>query len=285
MKQKGFALLFLFLCVLARTQAQESPVTQGAPLILFNSFSTIGISPDETRLFKTLIQSYLAEMGELFFNSEEAESPEASSSNADSLRNFMDISINASIKLDHDGPIFNLEITRGSGTTYSLSSAYKTTGELALKARSFLESAFALGAEQQKQAEAKPETLNEQQIIGTWKGENGIEMINLQRRGRGIAFFSSGAQMMLSYSIDNNTLKVRQVSPNSEGYYQPRPLEEARYLAAGAEPMVWVLSMYHNGTALSGTRQATAVKMEFDEVMELAHGGDIRQVQWTKINH
>jgi len=183
--------------------------------------------------------------------------------------------------------MFLLEITNvRTGETYSLSSIYKNTGELALKARSILEAAFAQTMEPEKPAAISPETLYESLVIGTWRGESGIEMVNLQRGGRGVAFFSSGAQMVLSYSIVDNTLKVWQVSPNSERFYYPLPYFAATHLANGAEPMQWELTLYQKGSVLSGVRQATAVRMDFGQIVgELVHGGDVRQVQWTKVSH
>ena len=275
MKQKKFAFILLISVSILRIEAQETK-----PLIQLDDISTLGISSEESRLIKTLITSYLSEMGELI-NYLEQEPP----LDNDTSRP-VDYTIKGNIRMEHDGHVFLLEITNvRTGETYSVSSVYKSTGELALKARSVIENAFAGTMEPEKQGQINPESINESLVIGTWRGEAGIEMINLQRNGRGVAFFSSGAQMVLSYSIADNILRIWQVSPNSERYYYPLPLFAARQLAAGAEPMVWELTLFQKGTVLSGVRQATAVRMEFEQVGELVHGGDVRQVQWTKTNH
>jgi hypothetical protein len=268
MRKSVFAFL---LCSLSffRMDAQEAK-----PLILLNDFSTQGISSEESRLIQALFASYLSEMGELINDNEGAATHPP------------DYSVNATIRPEQDGYIFMVEITNvRTGETHSESSVHKSTGELVLKARSILETAFVETVEPGKLARFIPEIISESRITGTWKGEAGIAMINLQRGGRGVAFFSSGAQMALSYTIAENTLKVRQESPNSERFYYPLPLYAARHLAEGAEPMVWELSLYQKGTVLSGIRQATAVRMEYGQVGELVYGGDIRQVNWTKAGH
>jgi len=247
---------------------------EAKPLILLNDFSMLGISSEESLLIHDLVVSYLSELGELINDNEGAATHPP------------DYSINAAIYQEQDGYIFLVKITNvRTGETHSASSAHKSTGELALKARSVLETAFAETVEPEKLAQFSPELISESRITGTWKGEAGVAMINLQRGGRGVAFFSSGAQMVLSYVIAGNTLKIRQESPNSERFYYPLPLYAARHLAEGAEPMVWELSLYQRGTVLSGIRQATAVRMEYGQVGELVYGGDIRQVQWTKVGH
>ena len=284
MKQKYFAFIILCFFSIPRIGAEDAK-----PLIRLNNFSTLGISSEESRLIQSLFTSYLSDMGELLpyiENHHEQPSPASTVSQSGERPRPVDYTINGTIRLEQDGHIFQLEITNvRSGEIYSVSSIYKTTGELALKARSILETAFAESIESDKQVQISPESINESYVIGAWKGEAGIEMINLQRGGRGVAFFSSGAQMVLSYSIHNNTLRVWQVSPNSERFYYPLPLYAAIHLAEGAEPMIWELSLFNRGTILSGVRQATAVRMEFEKVGELVHGGDIRQVQWTKVSH
>jgi len=272
------------LCSLSffRMDAQEAK-----PLILLDDFSTPGISSEESRLFQALVISYLSELGELISNLEQPPAPDTKPyRNEDAEAHPPDYSVNATIRPEQDGYIFLVEITNvRTGETHSASSAHKSTGELALKARSVLETAFEETVEPEKLARFSPEPIIESRITGTWKGEAGVAMINLQRGGRGVAFFSSGAQMALSYVIAGNTLKVRQESPNSERFYYPLPLYAARHLAEGARPIVWELSLYQKGTVLSGIRQATAVKMEYGQVGELVHGGDLRQVQWTKVGH
>jgi hypothetical protein len=141
-----------------------------------------------------------------------------------------------------------------------------------------LEAAFILPADGRPDP-VPAENITESRIMGSWKGESGIEMIRLYRGGRGMAVFSSGAQMALSYAIEDNVLTVRQVSPNSERYYYPLPYETARALSAGAEPMIWELRLYGRGSVLRGFKTVTGFHRDGDET-ELVP--EIRAVEWTK---
>jgi hypothetical protein len=259
--------------------------SQEKPLIKFNPLFIEGIGQEESLFIESLIQSYLSDIGILADPGDDAYSGETET--ADSARRLPDYTINGSIHLERDGCVFLLEISNiRTDETYSVSSVYKSTGELALKARSILETAFSPGGKgPEKKPETLPEHMTENLIAGTWKGETGIEIIRLRHGGQGVAIFSSGAQMLLSYTIEDNTLKIWQISPNSERFYHPLPFNVAKQLAAGAEPMSWELSLYANGTVLGGLKLATGVRLNQGEVVELLPGGDVREVIWTKIGH
>ena len=84
-------------------------------------------------------------------------------------------------------------------------------------------------------------------------------MIRLQAGGLGAAFFSSGARMNLKYTIENNTIKISQTSPNNERFYHPYPPVIARQLSDMASPMHWELMLYSGGTRLKGTKTSTEI--------------------------
>jgi hypothetical protein len=129
--------------------------------------------------------------------------------------------------------------------------------------------------------ESLPLALNEGGVLGTWRGEPGIEMIRLLQTGRGIAIFSSGASMVLAWTINNNILTVRQISPNSERFYHPLPFVVAQRLAAEAAPMVWELRLYENGNILRGSKTSTGIRYEGNAVIELIPN-EIRSTEWIK---
>jgi hypothetical protein len=286
MRRKRFAfwLVLVFLCY--GIEAQESK-----PLIQLNPFFIEGIGVEESRLIVSLVQSYLSDIGKVVSHtvpgSLNQQPPDSAESGPKAASRYSaDYTINGAIRMDPDGHVFLLEIMNTkTGETYTVSSVHKTTGELALKARSILESAFAARElEFEKKPSSIPERLSEQMVTGAWKGEAGIEAIYLLERGRGLAIFSSGAQMVLSYAIEKNGLKIWQISPNSERYYYPLPQHIARQLAQGAEPMVWELSLYQDGT-LGGIKFATGIRLVSEELVELIPGGDVREVTWTRANH
>ena len=258
--------------------AQES-----RPVIRFSPFYTQGIGIEETRFIESLIQSYLSDVGELvnFFDSIP---PESLSDGLfpNSLLKAPDYVLSGSIYLDRDYRIFTLEIhnTHTKETTRT-TTVHKTASDLVLKARSLVESVFnppnqtakgAAPAEADQSAPERPENITENAIAGTWRGDLGVEMIRLQQGGRGVAFFSSGAQMPLTYTIEDNTLKVKQNCPNVERFYYPLPYGVAQQLSAEADPMYWELLLYSGGTHLRGVKISTEAKIERNILVELLPG-------------
>ena len=262
------------------------------PVIRFSPFYTQGIGIEETRFIESLIQSYLSDVGELvnFFDTTPPQSPSDGLLPGSSLK-APDYVVSGSIYLDRDYRIFTLEIhNTHTGETTSTTTVHKTASDLVLKARSLVESVFnpsaqsAKGppsAETDQTAAERPENITESSIVGTWRGDLGIEMIRLQQGGRGVAFFSSGAQMNLSYTIEGNTLKVKQNCPNVERFYYPLPYEVAQQLSAEAEPMYWELLLYSGGTHLKGTKVSTEAKIEGNALVELLPGTS-RDSVWVR---
>ena len=271
-----------------------SGAQEAKPVIRFSPLYTQGIGIEETRFIETLIQSYLSDAGEVInFFDNSIPSPSFSSGGTfpDSWTKTPDFVVSGSIYLDRDSRIFTLEIHNTStGDTSRSTTVHKTSSDLALKARSLVESVIAAplqvakGTSQNEILHERgedPELITENSITGTWRGETGIEMIRLQQGGRGIAFFSSGAQMNLSYVIEDNTLKVKQNSPNSELFYYPLPYGVAKQLSAEADPMYWELFLYSGGSSLKGVRVSTEAKMEGATMVELLPG-TTRDSQWTR---
>jgi hypothetical protein len=254
------------------------------PVIRLMPFSTAGIGADEERLLDSLIRSYLSDFGEvissfpdndgLFISgnvfAENGSSPE-------SLTAIPHYTVSGSLRMEQDVRVLDINVDdAASGEAKSYSYSYKSAGELALKTRSMLENAFVAPPER-RQDPVPAETINENRIMGSWKGETGIEMVRLYRGGRGMAIFSSGAQMALSYAVENNTLIVRQVSPNSERYYYPLPLERARALSAAAPPMIWELRLSRRGSVLRGFKSTAGFSADGNGIIP-----EIRDVEWTR---
>ncbi|GHU96559.1 hypothetical protein FACS189479_10120 [Spirochaetia bacterium] len=269
MKKGLFILVLTMVFFSFPLSAQETK-----PLIKLMPIFSQGIGTEETRLIESLVQSYLSDFGEVINHTG------SSPSNPDSEP--VDFTFTGSIYLERDSAIFMLEIDKtATGENASFTMTSKSIGELVLKAHSLVETAFASEAERVTLRESLPLDLKETAVLGTWQGEPGIEMIRFQRMGRGIAIFSSGAQMALSWGIEDNILKVRQTSPNAERYYHPLPYGIAQQLAAEAEPMVWELSLYNNGSTLRGFKTLTGVRYEEKIVTELIPK-EIRNVEWTR---
>jgi hypothetical protein len=253
-----------------------SGAQEAKPLIRFSPFYTNGISLEEIRFVESLIQSYLADFGEVVNHFDDV-SGGSGELFPGSLTKVPDYVLTGSIYLENDARIFTLEIhNTQTGETSRFTSTHKTSSDMVLKARSLVETVFSssggsgvLSGGEGSLREEEPETITESAVTGTWRGESGIEMIRLQEGGRGIAFFSSGVRMSLSYTIENNTLKVKQSSPNTERYYYPLPYEAASRLSAEAGPMTWEFLLYAGGTHLKGFRRSAGARIEGDTIVEL----------------
>jgi hypothetical protein len=240
------------------------------PVIRFIPFAIEGLGPEEARFISTLIQSYVTDIGNVDQREE-----------ADMVRG-PDFIISGSITVGQDSRILNIKIVKNeTGETVHHTSIHKTTTDLTLKAHSLVEAAFSAGFDGTFQEEEKREILTEAKILGTWRGDTGVEIIRLRRGGTGIAILSSGVQMNLVYRIEDNTLKVIQTSPNMERFYHPMPLNIARELSVRAEPWQYELFLYDAGMVLRGIKTSTDVRYEDTRIMEFIPGS-VREAEWTK---
>jgi len=275
-KKHRLMLALLFIHFLAIAQ-------EARPVIRFTPFVTQGISNEEARFIESLIQSYVSDAGELVLNYDDIP-PDAYISGggllSGSWNKTPDYILSGSISLERNTRIFTLEIrnTRTNEITKT-TTEHKTAGDLALRSRSLVESIinFPVLSETEPAAANEagheiPQIITENIIAGTWRGESGIEIIRFLPGGRGTAFFTSGAQMSLSYAIQGNTLKIWQNSPNVERLYYPNPPEITKLLSERAEPMRWELMLYSGGNRLKGTKISTETTVLQNGNTELLYG-------------
>jgi hypothetical protein len=263
--------LFLMLCSF-RIGAEEAK-----PVIRFIPFTIEGLGQEEAQFILALIQSYVTDIGDVvYYYGVTLDDPETDMPQAP------DFTLSGSITVDQDSRVLALKIIKNeTGETVYHTSVHKTTTDLTLRARSLVETAFSTGFDGTFHENIPREIITEAGILGTWRGDAGVEIVRLQRGGRGIAILSSGAQMNLVYGIEDNTLRVTQISPNTERFYHPMPFEIARELRFRAEPWQYELSLYNGGTVLRGVKTFTAVRYEGNRIVELIPGS-IRNAEWTR---
>ncbi len=270
--------LFPILCSVPLAAEDNKPIIQVIPFVIE------GLGQEEARFISTLIQSYVTDIGDVVQVYDAGmESPvqenETYSLSADKMPDFI---LSGSITVDQDTRILSLKIIKNeTGETAYHTSIHRTTTDLTLKARSLVEAAFSTGFDGMFHEAVSQEILAESRILGTWRGDTGIAIVRLQRGGTGIAILSSGVQMNLVYKIEDNSLKVTQISPNTERFYHPMPFEVARILKSRAEPWQYVLFLYDNGTVLRGLKTFTGVRYEANRFVELIPGS-VQEAEWTK---
>ncbi|MDR0597292.1 MAG: hypothetical protein LBG14_02165 [Treponema sp.] len=264
----------------ARLGADEyTPVIEFTPLVIN------GLGLEEARFISALIQSYVADIGEVVQrydpSLEETGNADTYAMPAEAVRN-PDFILSGSITVDQDSRILSLQVVKlETGETVFHISNHKTTTDLTLKVRSLVAEVFSAGEGGTLDGDVRQEVITEGKIAGTWRGDAGIEIVRLQQGGTGIAILSSGAQMKLAYRIENDTLKIFQVSQNTERFYHPMPLTIARELSGRAEPWQYEFLLYEDGTVLRGIKIFTDVVYDNVRIMELIPGA-VREAEWTK---
>ncbi|AEJ19443.1 TP0183 family DNA metabolism protein [Gracilinema caldarium] len=132
-----------------------------------------------------------------------------------------------------------------------------------------------------KENEVQKVIESETEILGTWRGDKGIELVRLFSGGTGQAILTSGARMDLKYSIHNGNLIVYQISQNTERYYHPLPYKVALQLVALAKPMRWIFTELTNTSVLRGKKISTAVRYDQDQILEVIHDTE-RDAEWVR---
>jgi hypothetical protein len=184
--------------------------------------------------------------------------------------------------VDQDSRVLVMKIVKSeTGETAYHTSTHKTTSDLTLKVRSLVEAAFSSGFGGTFQEEIRQEILTDGKILGTWRGDTGLEIVRIQGAGTAMAILSSGAQMNFSYIIEDNTLKLTQTTPNRARFYHPMPFDVARELSSRAEPWRYELFLSDNGTVLRGVKIFTGVSFGDNGVVEFIPGS-VREAEWTK---
>jgi hypothetical protein len=279
---KRMLLSFLLVSTLCfpRLAAEDS-----LPVIEFMPFVIDGLGPEEGRFISALIQSYLADIGEVVRRYEpppgETDAPDKRALAMEATRE-PDFILSGSITVDQDSRILALKVVKAeTGETVYHTSTHKTTTDLTLKVRSLVEAVFSTGLNGTFHEELPQEIISEGKILGTWRGDAGVEIVRLQRGGRGIAILSSGAQMNLLYRIEDNALRIFQLSQNTERFYHPMPLTIARELSVRAEPWQYELFLYEDGMTLRGIKTFTDVVYDDARIIELLPGA-VREAEWTK---
>jgi TolB-like protein len=275
----------LFAPLVAPLHAQDARL-----VVAVLPFQAVGVSAEETKTIENLVQSYVSELQEfrLIASADRdriLREQEFSAAVSESARigdllsaNFL---LSGNLGAISDERVLTLQVVKVlTGEKRSVSLTNRNMSELALATRSLVLRALDKADETASTEAAKQEVLVED-IIGSWRGDKGIELVRIFRGSKAVAVFSSGVQMELSYRIEGADLSFLQTSPNSPRYYYPVPYTVAQELAKTAQPMEWRFRLYSGAAALRGTKLSTSVTYEKDRILEIAHDAS-RVAEWTK---
>jgi hypothetical protein len=246
-------------------------------IVLVHPLERENIDIEESSFVESLLYSYISAMNDIRVLLEEDVQVEEN----------VDYELFGSLGNDEDNMVITLNVKNmTTGEIVAYTSAHKNSSEMVLKLRSIVQTLFhepisvAIAAiPSSSQAEAEQMTLNA--IVGLWRADGGIEMVNFQRDGTTIAFFSSGERMSLKFTVENNVLKVIQNSPNRERYYQGLPYEIVRELTLKAQPLYFELQLFDNGLTLRGKRIETVAAPGPNGEMHLTHNTE-HKTEWKR---
>ena len=273
--KRYFTPLFL-LCAVLLSAEDERLRVRIVPFTLDN------IRLDEGRLIESLVASYISEIEgvTVYVENDEADGGGSSREDAESYV------LTGRIFLENENHVLrlNLDSPQSAGAKDN-AYTYKNTGDMALHIRAIVEDYFpkTIGAKESADENALP--ISRQTLTGTWQGDEGVEIIRFAPGGRALAFFSTGANMELSWVIDGKSVIVTQVSPNNYRYYYPLPEEIARKLAEEAAPMEWRLFLFEKGSVLRGTRTAAGVEYDTNNSLKRIIPRKIQKSQWKRVSH
>jgi hypothetical protein len=263
----AFLFVLLFLC--RPLFADERKV-----IVLVHPLERENVEIEESSFIESLLYSYIQAMSDVEVLLEPNE--QAGS---------VDYELFGGLNNDGANTVITLNVKNlNTNEVVSYTSAHKNSSEMVLKLRSIVQTLFhepasSLANGGAPQAKAEEITLNA--IVGLWRADSGIEMVNFQRDGTTIAFFSSGERMSLKFTIEGNVLKIIQNSPNRERYYQGQPYDIVRELTQKAQPLYFELQLFDNGLTLRGKRIETTATAGSNGRIQLTHNTE-HTTEWKR---
>jgi hypothetical protein len=244
-------------------------------IVLVHPLERENIEIEESSFVESLLYSYISAMSDIEVLLEENQS-----------EHNVDYELFGSLNNDGDSTVITLNVKNlATGEIVAYTSAHKNSSEMVLKLRSIVQTLFhepaATASANVPSSPAAAEDITLNAIVGLWRSDGGIEMVNFQRDGTTIAFFSSGERMILKFTIEDNVLKVIQNSPNRERYYQGLPYDVVRELTQKAQPLYFELQLFDSGLSLRGKRIETTAKTGPNGEIQLTHNTE-HATEWKR---
>jgi hypothetical protein len=299
MKRSSLVLGLLLTMVIAAFCQPRQAVLRMSPL------TASGIGESEASMLERLIVSYIAELRQ--FRIIDAKGQDLALSETESALSLGVTSL-AALPLAADyivtgalgkiGEVFiiTLENTKvASGEKISVSDTALTISDIVLRSKDLTLSLFgrtpAAKPVQGSVTVQSPASISEpvrekplmSELVGTWRGDKGLETVRIFQNGTGLAVLSGGGTLKLRISIDTDTIIVMQDQANSPSMFRTGTvtLEMARKLTEEARPMRWVFKLSENGQHLWGSKETVSISgsgaaMQIDNTY-------VRDASWAKL--
>lgn len=117
-------------------------------------------------------------------------------------------------------------------------------------------------------------------LSGSWRGEEGMERIEVMRGGRAIAVLSGGTSIFLHLKISDGYLIVTQTGIPTIRQFANLPDEIAKQAAALGKTPTWKFLVSSNNKLLSGEKTDTEIIYSGDSITSTQD--IIKKVKWVK---
>ncbi len=106
-------------------------------------------------------------------------------------------------------------------------------------------------------------------LSGSWKGEKGVERIEIMRGGRAIAMLSSGVSIFLTMKLDNGYLNIKQSSaPLAKQFVNLPDLIAKKASNMGKTPS-WKFKISKDNKILSGMKTDIEIKHNEQDIISM----------------
>lgn len=277
-------------------------------------FSGTGVGSSEASMLERLVSSYVSELKsfkviddkgqELALLEAEAALAQGLSGSV-SLPLAADFVVEGSIGKIGDVFAFTLDVTKvSSGEKISASDTAPSISDIVLRARALTRSLFGQGsapesamatatdpsapgaaeAAHDDDAAVATKTPRPDDLIGTWRGDKGLETVRIFPNGTGLAVLSGGGTLKLRITIADDSVQIAQDQPNDAAMYRAASMsyDMAKRIAAEARPMRWLFALSSDGATLFGKKESVSISgigasIEIDN-------GYVRDASWVRIS-
>lgn len=261
------------------------------PVLRISPFSDSGASSSEASMLERLVNSYIVELklfrvidakGQELALIETEAALSLGSTTVASTPLTADFILGGMLGKIDDLYIFTLENTKvSSGEKLAVSDTANTVSDIVLRARDLTRSLF-----EKQETPAVSSSLPLQtttlasasgnfeaveiavfkspaisNLVGTWKGDKGLENVRLLPNGSGIAVLSGGGTLKVRITINSDQILVVQDQPNDASMYKSAfvSFDVAKKISAQARPMRWVFTLSPDGLKLDGTKESVSI--------------------------
>jgi hypothetical protein len=307
MKKSSLLALMIFMFGTVYGQSRQ-------PILRISPFSGNGVDSSEASMLERLINSYIVELkifrvidakGQELALTETESALSLGSTTTASVPLTADFIISGMLGKIDNLYIFTLENTKiSSGEKISVSDTASSVSDIVLRARNLTRSLF---GKQEALSESNPvqttitastaisqsDPVDEtavfrspsiRNLVGTWKGDKGLENVRLLPNGSGIAVLSGSGTMKVRVTIHDDVIIIVQDQPNDAAMYKSASVtfDMARKIAAQARPMRWIFTLSPDGLQLAGTKESVSISGDGTKLM--VDNSYQRAAAWVRIS-